>query len=276
MNRQQASIRQLALINHSNHCYFNATLYAILWVNASVPSGQCFLGPPLQRLAAWLTRKPQSVELWGVTAWRQMLQGWQLPHQQHDTAELLTFLEHVLHPAFAHGHWQTRNPCPGNSFQVTDHGNMWPMLLPASLHPGTSTEGSVTSVQSLLIDWRNHQAQRQAAVTLPPVLPLQIGRFDNRGSKIAGDIVLTPTIHVPLFADDSIRTVSRQYQLCAAVYHIGDTIASGHYRTVLYVAGRPTAITEDNQTPVSWTQSDLHTVQRNAYLLLYIGIGHDR
>ena len=79
---------------------------------------------------------------------------------------------------------------------------------------------------------------------LPPVVPLQISRFTSEGNKLRGRIVLTPIIHIPLFADSSTRTTSCKYQIHAVTYHLGPDIYSGHYRTLLFKQGAPCMVTE--------------------------------
>ena len=258
----------LGLSNPSNHCYANSVMYSLMWVSAGLPTGTPFLNEPMQRLIGWLTRKPHLVQLWSVRIWRQMLSGWARPHQQHDTAEFLMHLERVLSPAFPMGYWQARLEVAACPPQATDHGQMWPVTLPTVLRHALADDARVFSVQSLIISWRN-QASRHAAVSLPPVVPLQIGRFSHDGSKLRGQIVLTPTIHLPLFADESTRTTSCKYVLQAAIFHLGPDIHAGHYRTVLFNQGKPYMVTDDNQYPSPVTAACIEEATHNAYLVFY-------
>ena len=222
----------------------------------------------MQRLAGWLSRNAQQVNLWNLTAWRTLLTGWQHPHLQHDSAEFLMHMEHVLHPDFQMGHWQARLSSMSQPSQVTDHGKMWPVTLPAILRHTSDGSHSVHSVQSLIIGWRN-QVQRHAAVSFPPVVPFQLGRFDNAGNKLLGRIVPTPVVHVPLFAGADLTTTSHKYMLQAVIYHLGATRHSGHYRTMLCLAGHPYATTDDNLFPVRVTAEDMEVIMNNSYIAFY-------
>ena len=177
-------------------------------------------------------------------------------------------LEHALHPDFQLGHWQARLEVDASPPQVTDHGKMWPVTLPAVLRPDLADTSRVFSMQSLVISWRN-QVHRHAAVSLPPVVPLQISRFTPEGAKLRGRIVLTPVIHIPLFTDSSARTTSCKYQLHAVTYHLGPNMHSGHYRTLLFKQGAPFMVTDDNMFPVPVSEVGLEEVMNNSYLAFY-------
>ena len=104
---------------------------------------------------------------------------------------------------------------------------------------------------------------------LPPVVPLQISRFTSEGNKLRGRIVLTPIIHIPLFADSSTRTTSCKYQIHAVTYHLGPDIYSGHYRTLLFKQGAPCMVTDDNMFPAPVTAAGLEEAMNNSYLAFY-------
>ena len=268
MTDRQRRILSLALANTSNHCYANTVVYSLMWASAALPAGTPLLNTSMQRLVNWLTHTPQCLDLWDVRAWRALVEGWQRPHNQHDSAEFLMHLEHALHSDYQMGYWQARLSRDLHHTQVTDHGKMWPMLLPSILRQAPEMHDSVHSVQSTIISWRN-QAQRHAAVSLPPVVPLQIGRFTVAGDKQPGNIILTPIIHMPLFAEADLRTTSSKYILPAVIYHLGPTRDSGHYRTLLCQAGRPYVVTDDNQYPVPASTADIEVAMNNSYILFY-------
>ena len=227
----------LQLNNPGNHCYANAFVLALLWSIAHTPSGVP-VQLPFCRLARWLLRKPLHTALWDIPAWRTLTARWEDPHVQHDVAEFAQFLGAATAPASAEGVWQSRiavqltpsqpaaSQCPA---EVAEHGQMWPLSLAAAPPP----EGSEISLQALVIQWRN-QAHRHAAVSLPRLLIIQIGRFSPVGLKLRFAVRPSHRVYVPVFLDDTLRTTSAGYDLAAVVCHLGPSRSSGHYRSVLF------------------------------------------
>ena len=65
-----------------------------------------------------------------------------------------------------------------------------------------------------------------------------------------------------------------RYVLTAGIYHLGETPAAGHYRA--FVSGYSERIKkkfhvfDDNVQAVVATDSDVHTLCRNCYLLFFV------
>ena len=121
--------------------------------------------------------------------------------------------------------------------------------------------------QSPFVAWRN-QADRHAAVTLPPLLPVQISRFTSTGLKVQFPVRFSEAVYVPFFEDLSLRTSSHRYLLAAVIYHIGESRSHGHYRTALFLRGKPMHVTDDNCKPCPAHPADVHTAENNAYIFI--------
>ena len=260
MNVTEASVRGLCFINHSNHCYANATVSSLLWVACSSVQGLAVHSLSLSRLLRWLTRRPQTVKLWDLRVWQNMTRSWHRPDIQHDAAEFLHYLAGVCCPE-APDFWQARSQAPGQT-EVADHGEMW--LLLAMVAPRLGP-GNQCSLQSLFIAWRN-QAERHALVSLPAVLPLQICRFANDGRKLRFRVNLSKRVYVPYFTGSDISTSSHPYQVVAIVYHIGQSRTSGHYRAALLKEGDIRFVTDDHQLPQEPSEVQSAEVLDNSYI----------
>ena len=263
-----SNVLNLVLTNSSNMCYANSGVLAVLWSIASTQQGLHLL-----RLLQWLTRKPQRVSLPSLRVWQSITFDWQEPHSQHDAAEFLGFLRPALVSTSDAGKWEARvsvDPSTPDALphQVVDHGQMWPLVLATALSP--AAEGANReewTLQSLIIRWRNLVVQH-AAVTSPPILPLQLNRFGQDGNKVLSPIALSPTVFFPCFTGQGTNTQSVQYQLAAVQYHLGQTPLSGHYRTAFFSRGAPVYTTDDNRSAQACTDSDIDSIRRNVMMVL--------
>ena len=86
--------------------------------------------------------------------------------------------------------------------QVADHGKLFPLILHQDVvnqhASGAIGVSAPCSLQKLVVAWRN-QATRHAVVTLPAVLPVQIGRFNALGDKVKFPVQFSPAVYIPTF-----------------------------------------------------------------------------
>ena len=155
--------------------------------------------------------------------------------------------------------------------QVIDQGTLWPMTVAArlALHPSSAEAPGgflrPTSLQSLIIQWRN-QASRHAMTDTPAWLVLQVSRFDDAGCKLGTPVSISDAVYIPYFTGDSLMTSSARYQVLAAVYHLGPSLLTGHYRAALCRAGVFQYVTDDGVSARATTDEDVQQIQSNAYL----------
>ena len=189
---------------------------------------------------------------------------------QHDAGEFIQFLGGVLALDAGVGLWQARHiaatPDPtAPQTQVVDHGEMFPLILQHAGPPDVPAQP--ISLQKLLVAWRN-QADRHAAVTLPPLLPVQISRFTSTGHKVQFPVRFSEAVYMPYFEDLSLRTSSHRYLLAAVIYHIGESRSHGHYRTAFFLHGQLMHVTDDNCKPCPACPADVRTAENNAYIFI--------
>ena len=254
--RGKLSIMSARLKNDSNLCYANSVVQAVTWIMMTQ-------GTTVGKLKACLPilRSSEPVHLPDCLALRWLFAGWSQLHQQHDAGE---FLAHCLYAAEAEaweGRWESRLSEP---FRVADAGT----LLRAIPLPITGT-----TLQSLLDAWSQQYAPH--ALTLHNnVLFLQLERYGADAHKNQQLLRIRPgdQLAVPLFAEPaSLATRHETFQVVTVIYHIGHTVKSGHYQTLL---GHPSEdgswgflVCDDNRSPRVARKTDLNLVDRNAYLI---------
>ena len=195
---------------------------------------------------------------------------WANPHNQHDAAEFLQFLSRLFCVDQMLGTWLALQEADSAELQTLDQGNFWPLTLPAALPSSTLPDQTYTTLQRLVILWRN-QASRHAArdaSSLPALFPMQVNRFDSLGNKVHTVIKPSAAVYIPYFNAAGIHTASCRYQLQAIIFHIGATKLQGHYRVALLKDGRLQHVTDDNigAAPPSARIEEL--VNQNSYIFL--------
>ena len=99
---------------------------------------------------------------------------------------------------------------------------------------------------------------------------LQLKRFsytDAQACKIQHPVALTTTVRLPCFVDEGPQVRHDVYMVSAVIIHLGDTLATGHYRALLHQGEGRWAITDDGRTASLATADDMVTAQQNSYLL---------
>ena len=118
-----------------------------------------------------------------------------------------------------------------------DSGEVWPLFLPQPLHAMAALSSEPISVQHLLDRWTQQEEGFQGLLTAPPLLCLQVNRF-NASVKAPGhgksDIRVEPDPYVfaPVFSDDlqsgtPLQQQHVRYQRAAAVIHLGQQSTEG-------------------------------------------------
>ena len=233
------------LLNHSNVCYKNATVQALIWL---MEFGGACLG---QLQAAVRILRSNKVALRGL------FRTWAALHQQHDAGE---FLHHCLEYARTEawlGGWQARLSHPES---VVDSGDLYQAIL---LH----MRGS--SLQALIDAWCSQYAVH-ALLLHSGMIFFQVGRYTANADKNRAVLRIRPgdSVAVPIFAEPSgTCTRHETFRVVVIVYHLGDRVTSGHYLALL---GRPKGsgwecvVCDDNRSPRRAKKADLDLVD---YLL---------
>ena len=252
---QAPALFNTRMVNRTNVCYINATLQVLVWLVE-------FSGACLGRLQAvsGILRAGRGIHLPDCFALRGLFSTWAMLHQQHDAGE---FLHHSLEFAQAeawHGHWEARLSNPA---VVHDTG---------TLHQAILLHMRGASLQELLDAWSSQFAVH-AIAQHHGLIFLQLGRYANHHAKIRDTLRVRPgdSVAVPIFAEHSCTSLRHEtFTVVALVYHLGETVTSGHYLALL---GLPRAtgwdylVCDDNKTPRKARAVDLDLVDSNCYLL---------
>ena len=226
--RQTPSLPSLTLHNPGNHCYLNSIVQALCWIYFAVPSDRNSVFGDLHPLLRPLLSAKGRVQLLRRSAWRGLLQGWANVNQQQDTAELLEYLRHSIRIPGLIGKWEART-MRGMQVHVHQHMTGAPLI---SI-PG----GRGLGLQRELELWAYEQdsGHIQALADPPVILSIQLLRFrvnqSGEVNKLSDSVPLVHRIYVPRFTL-GIETDQTAYELHSAVYHLGSTPHSGHYKAL--------------------------------------------
>jgi hypothetical protein len=96
----------------------------------------------------------------------------------------------------------------------------------------------------------------------PPVFPILLNRFNSSGVKNQTRVVFPETLN---YGDGGVT-----WELRAAICHIGDTRAYGHYRTISRTEDGWTIMDDTHSPPLRFmTGEDTDVIMSEAYVLLY-------
>ena len=131
-------------------------------------------------------------------------------------------------------------------------------------------------LQQCIDDWSTVSSSSIYALRCAPkFLVPQLRRYTQRRGIILKSGVAVPisageTVWLPLWEDGmELRYVS--YQVITAVFHLGATLQSGHYRAALSQSARNGSLswylTDDGVYPARAKASDLDVLSKNVYLI---------
>ena len=222
-----------------NLCYANSCMQALFWLRE-------LADPPLQlstsaQAGLSVLRRKQQVLLTESIAFHELFRAWPDLNNQHDAGEFWQHLAVTLQLDALAGSWQARLT---NPHSVVDQA---PLQAPILLTPHTA------GLQSMINTWRNQHATH-AVTGACQVACLQICRYRADSAKNQEPIHIPPGLRVslPHFCDPGMGTEvqSVDYRVGFLIFHIGETVHSGHYQAVLSV---PDALTD----PPTWTYHHL-------------------
>ena len=129
-----------------------------------------------------------------------MIEGWAEVHRQHDVCEFFTFLMQNCDCGIFAGSWQARMPSAAGNMRLVD---AWLCTQPIILYiPRRPRSAAAPRLQSLVDDWHRCADRFHGLNVAPPVLALQLHRFQQqRGTVIKnrGKVQLDDVICIPVF-----------------------------------------------------------------------------
>ena len=250
-------ILNLQLCNPHNICYMNSTFTAVVW------SLHCADWPLARSLLEILHGSAANL----LQALSFQLMGWARPREQHDACEFCSYFvsRMGLHSALARWHGVMFE---GDRAHVHDSGpgQAIPMTFPRDA-PNTPT------LQHFAYAWR-HQ-EHEYCLLAPAFTYLQLPRFqvrtDGTVTKHHFRLALRERSHqrltLPCQTGDEVTWVP--FALTSVIYHLGRTVTSGHYVTLLFHDG-VTYVKGDREPARRATLNDIACAECNAYLAFVV------
>ena len=198
------------------------------------------------------------------------LLGWPQPHQQHDAAELVDFLQPRLVQPPPSGCWETRrSAAEGQLLHTTSPVSALKCILLTQ-----DPEHPTPEVQELVHQW-HAQRDLHAFTELPPWCFLQLPRFCYHAPgwpvKQSQAYLLPQRLKLPHFQrSDTLETSWVPYRVVAYIQHHGPTPTSGHYTVAAADAHQQHWLLDDEKTPVLMTSQQVDHLSANAYLVLLV------
>ena len=232
-----------------------------------------FTGDMLQLLRGIL-QHTGATHLWHHPFWVAMMSGWRQPSRQHDGAEFMQFFLMKQSPAAAQVrvHWQAKERRE-TSWRCVDGGCSAPLLIiPPADAIADATQGLHGYSMQELIDHWHMQETLHAGIHTPPLLVLQVGRFDFSQQDVCAikrrfAVIPDSTIGFPVFGDTD-EVLKHTYVLRSAIVHKGRTPDSGHYFTLLFEDSQAW-YADDGVPAVLLTDGEVSQHYRDIYLLIY-------
>ena len=242
----QCHILQAALHNPGNHCYMNHTVLCLLWCQVSLRLPGISSSPLLNAIHESLALHPV-LALMQYMPWTCLMQDWDRPNMQHDSAEFAAFVLQRLRWGQAVGQWEARL-LVDTRVQIRDrHTTLAPISIPLS--PGEPTMNAGVQM------WHS-QAAIHALKHRVPLICLHVLRFRQvaRGQWVKDERSLhwQDTICMPCFVSaDSLEVIWLPYKIVAISLHVGSRPSSGHYQALLITEGNHHWETDDNRAAKS-------------------------
>ena len=202
--------------------------------------------------------------------WHGVLAQWSGLNRQHDTSEFLTFVLTKAEPVGYLLEWQAKRQ-HREVFQmrtvVTDAGHGFHPLVIDICSGG---------LQQCIDSWSTVSSSSIHALRFAPrFLLLQLRRYtQHRGailkSGVPVHIAAGELIWMPIW-DDGFDLRYEQYQVTTAIFHLGATVHSGHYRAALSYSTRDGplqwCLTDDGILPARAREADLKILRENVYII---------
>ena len=263
--RPGTGILQLQLLNPHEHSYANSIVMSVLWLAACMPEGLSVPHPGLSRFLQWLSNQQKPQPLWSILTWQTTMQGWKRPLHRHDPALFLQFLHDKFTDRSQAGEWckfaiDSSSP---NSVQVLASGHSWPIPLTVALDPEQPN-----SLQDLINRWHQPEpAQVCGLSSLPPVLALQLQRYNAEGKLLKGKLIGPWQVDMPCYTVAGGEVVKHPYRAHAITFSTGADVLQSCHRVALLQDGELVYVTTDGKRSSKIKSADKAAALQHGYLI---------
>ena len=234
----QLLLSTLVFDNDRNHCFINAAVYASLWAILSRTDFQVSdLGPKATLIVDAIRSHAQVPMVLADQIWlSEVMQSWQNPHSQGDSAEFISHFLRGLHLDGFNMKWERRVQI-NDMTRLLDESDAWtPITVQFDETDLALTPDGYTALQAMLDTWTGQYGMATALVGPSPLICIHVDRFVHQGTAAAvkcdRPIHFRWSIDLPFFQDHSVQTVKKGYQLISAVAHLGSD-GNGHCQALL-------------------------------------------
>ena len=257
------------LSNPNNLCYLNSVVSALLGnFQFSGCDFTVAFGTLRNAFQAILSARVCFVP--ALFHWHNLLSRWPHLTVQQDAAEFLDFVLRSADPAGYLFSWEARRQHRevfGTRIVTTDSGQGFHPLVIDICSGG---------LQQCVDDW--HMVTSSSIYALrcaPRFLFLQLRRYTQRRGAVLKSGLSVPihpgeTIWMPLW-EEGIELRYVPYSTSSAIFHLGATLDSGHYRTALSRSARDGSLqwylTDDGVFPAKAKSADLEMLYSNVYIV---------
>ena len=235
------------LLNKANSCYINSTLMALGQSCQDLPIN----GIELVLAEMLVSANPRPLSLYSSFAVRSLARGWRFDGRQHDAAEFFAAIAPDAGP-LQPVPWQARVEGQVEGSEV----GLTPLLLPVQDGP---------TLQACIDGWSNRGLQ-YALLQAPQLLPVVLCRWQEGAKNQTSITGLRDTFLVPVWLEGQNRSLAR-YRLSSGVFHIGDSVSSGHYRAFWPMPVSGMMVSDDFVPPALAGPSDLSRIYTGSYLV---------
>ena len=220
--------------NYGNVCYANASVISLLWT--LLGNKTFFLsdwGLNSHALLRLLSSDSEHISLVDIPWFRNLLVSWQLGDRQQDASEFTTFLVHALRSPKLQMRWEKRVDT-NDGIQTVDHCTAFHHL--TLQFSQTLPVQTRFHIQELIQHWHEEHGMVKALLAPHTVVCIHLDRnvaHDNGDlTKVDHLIDFFSGCQVPHFTGPSLNCQMKQYQVLAAIAHLGSH-TGGHYRSLL-------------------------------------------
>ena len=268
------TMRALRIFKNTNgvSCYINSSMLGLTWLAMCLGSQEDDWKDEGQYMEECTTPTPipldvhQSFPIMMRQWFRSLEEDPQNP-RQHDVAEFLNFLLQTLQPRFINFEWWPKWSLQGNPDQHgVDSDRERGLCFSVVSLPLPPSDLTTFTVQQLIMNWHDLDGHCKVFTSISRGLILHLDRNQTMTKDQRPIKLEEMSLQLPMAVDYHSPVQWLCYGVRAVTYHIGATVSTGHYRTMVLQRDQEWLDYDDSKVPQRrHTLDDFHL--KNATLL---------